>query len=88
MYNFISGAVMLACAVSGLFFYKFWKQTGDRFFNIFAMAFWLLGIERLIPIILQIDDKPRTFIYLIRLLAFILILIAIFLKNREEPDKS
>jgi hypothetical protein len=87
MYNFISGAVMLACAVVGLFFFRFWKQTQDNFFRIFAFVFWLLALERSIPPLLGIADQPRTFIYVIRLLAFSLILYAIAEKNKGSQPR-
>ncbi|MEW6054971.1 MAG: DUF5985 family protein [Bdellovibrionota bacterium] len=82
MYALVSGAAAMACWVVGLFFFRFWKQTSDRLFQIFAFAFWILSVERILPTVLKLSDEPRTFVYLIRLLAFILILVGILVKNR------
>lgn len=83
-YIFISGAISLACWVAGLYFLKFWSQTRDRFFQVFAFAFWMLGMERAIPFLSGVSDEPQTFVYVIRLAAFSLIFLAIVLKNRRS----
>jgi uncharacterized membrane protein HdeD (DUF308 family) len=78
----ISGAIVAAYAVAGLFFLRFWTETADRLFGIFAIAFWMLGVQRLL---LALDLDPtdgHVWVYLLRLLAFVLILGAIVDKNR------
>lgn len=82
MNQFISGAILMACWVVGLFFYRFWRSTRDRFFAMFALAFWLLGLERVILAWLNLIDESRSFVYLIRSLAFLVIVVAIVDKNR------
>jgi uncharacterized membrane protein HdeD (DUF308 family) len=78
----ISGAIVAAYAVVGLFFLRFWTETGDRLFGIFAIAFWMLGVQRLL-LALQLDPtEGHVWVYLLRLLAFVLILAAIVDKNR------
>jgi hypothetical protein len=47
MEQFIMGAIAMASAVVALFFLRFWRDTGDRLFAMFALAFLLLGITRL-----------------------------------------
>jgi hypothetical protein len=47
MEHFIMGAIAMASAIVALFFLRFWRDTGDRLFAIFAAAFLLLGITRL-----------------------------------------
>lgn len=87
MILFIFGAITMACWVAGLFFLRFWRKTGDRLFLIFAMAFWMLAAERIILVLINQEDEVRTFVYVIRLFAFVLILWAIFDKNRARaPD--
>ena len=39
------GALVMACFVAGLFFLRFWRKTRDRLFMIFAIAFWLMGVN-------------------------------------------
>jgi hypothetical protein len=68
--------------VVGLFFLRFWRDTGDRLFLIFALAFWLLGLTRLALAFTTYPSESQSGIYLVRLLAFVLILVAIIDKNR------
>ena len=78
----LGGAIMVSAAAIALFFLRFWKKTGDRLFAMFAPAFLLLGLERIIIISMTVEARP--FVYLIRLLAFLLILFAIWDKNRKR----
>ncbi len=82
MNSFISGAILMASCVVGLFFFRFWRSTHDRFFAMFAVAFWLLGVERLILAWLNLIDESHSLVYLIRTLAFAVIVVAIIDKNR------
>ena len=89
-YHFLSGAAMMGACVCGLYFMRFWKLTGDRFFFFFGLAFWVLAIERigLVFIDPQIEDRTPA-IYLSRMFAFLLILLAIGLKNRRtRPNRE
>ena len=80
---FILGTLVMASAVAGLFFLRFWRRTRDRLFAIFAVAFWLLGLNWLLLATIG-RDEIHTALYGIRLIAFVLILIAIFDKNRKS----
>ena len=86
MNNFLTGAIMMGYAVAGLLFLRFWRETRDRLFAIFAIAFWLLAINRLAFIFTEEANEGRSYIYMIRLIAFILILIAIVDKNRSRSS--
>ncbi|HEU0053704.1 MAG TPA: DUF5985 family protein [Longimicrobium sp.] len=84
MNELVSGALVMGYFVAGLFFLRFWKETRDRLFGIFAAAFWLLGVQRAL-LALLVDDASReghVLFYLVRLVAFLLILWAIVDKNR------
>lgn len=83
MYQLITGMLMILSLVAALFFTMSWRRSGDRFFLIFAFAFTLLGIERLILGILNLPESPLLSIYIVRLIAFLLIIIAIVDKNRS-----
>ncbi len=83
----IPGAIVMGYAVAGLFFLRFWRQTRDRLFLIFAISFWLLGAQRL-ALALTVEVESHTVFYLIRLFAFLLILAAIVDKNRSGNSKS
>ncbi len=82
MWNpFLSGAVVMGFAVAGLFFLKFWKRTHDGLFLAFTLAFWLLGLAQGLLTFSDMPVEERTWLYLLRLAAFVLILIAIWRKN-------
>lgn len=83
IYEIISGALMMACLVTGLFFIRFWLKTYDRLFLIFSFSFFLLATERLVLGMIGTRNEPSPTIYLIRMAAFLLILIAIIDKNRK-----
>lgn len=84
IYHFLSGAIMMSCFVAGLFFARFFRSTRDRFFGLFAVAFALLGAER-IPLLFQKTPNETHFsVYLIRLVAFLIIIYAVYDKNRKN----
>lgn len=82
----ISGAIVMGYGVVGLFFLRFWRETRDRLFLIFAGAFWLLGGQRLALAFSHDMVEDDTGLYLVRLFAFLLILGAIVDKNRSSPQ--
>lgn len=83
----VSGILVAGYAVAGLFFLRFWHERRDRLFGIFAGAFWLLGIQRLLLALMDTSPGGTVWLYAIRLLAFVLILAAIVDKNRST-DRS
>lgn len=81
--DFLSGAVTFGFIVAGLFFLRFWKRTGDGLFVAFALAFWLLGLTQALLAFTDIPVEERSWLFLLRLAAFSLILISIWRKNRR-----
>lgn len=77
------GAIAMASAVAALFFLRFWRDTGDRLFVIFAAAFLLLAATRIGLVLAHGREEPETYWYWVRLVAFLLILAAIIDKNRR-----
>ena len=77
------GALATACWVAGLFFLKFWRVSRDRFFLFFFLAFWVLSLNWVILIIEQPMLESRQDAYVVRLVAFVLIIIAVVDKNRR-----
>ena len=76
------GAIAMASLVASLFFVRFWRQTGDRLFLFFAVAFGVDAVSRVILALGDISDEHEPFFYLARLISFGLILLAIIDKNR------
>lgn len=83
LYDFLSGAVAFGFLVCALFFLRFWHRTSDQLFLAFALAFGLLGASQTILALANIPTEERGSVFLIRLAAFALILIAIARKNRS-----
>jgi hypothetical protein len=80
---FLSGAISMGFLVISLFFARFWKTTQDRLFLFFSAAILLLTLERIIREVWNVQVEWATALYLFRLCAFVLILIAIIDKNRR-----
>jgi uncharacterized membrane protein YoaK (UPF0700 family) len=83
LYDFLSGAVALGFFVCGIFFLRFWRRTRDQLFLAFALAFALLGAGQAIIALANIPTEERGSLYLVRLAAFALIIVAILRKNRS-----
>ena len=82
MNQLLLGAIAMGSIIIALFFLRFWRGTGDRFFLFFATAFGAEGVNRILLGLFQRSDEHEPIFYLIRLLTFLLILIAILDKNR------
>jgi uncharacterized protein DUF5985 len=78
---FIAGALMAGYFVVALFFLRFYRETGDRLFAIFASAFFLMAVQRLA--LFYYGELAGAWVYGLRLVAFLLILFAIIDKNRS-----
>jgi hypothetical protein len=77
----ISGAVAMGYAAISLFFIRFWWETRDRLFALFAVAFFVLSASRILLSILQDLGEEQILAYAIRLAAFLVFLAAIVDKN-------
>jgi len=88
MIGVLLGVTVLASATAGLFFLRFWRDTHDRLFALFAVAFWLLALNWLGLAVVAEPEEARTLLYLVRLAAFVLIIVAIVDKNRAARRPS
>jgi hypothetical protein len=79
----LHGALVITCVFASVFFGRFWWQSRDRFFGMFAGAMVLLGANWVAVLIAEANDETSGLIYLIRLSAFLLIIAAIVDKNRR-----
>nr|WP_227494570.1 DUF5985 family protein [Ramlibacter pallidus] len=80
----LAGAVAAGSFVAGLFFFRFWRHTRDAFFVYFALAFWLEGANRVALAAIPHADESEPLFYMVRLLAYGLIIVAIWRKNRQR----
>lgn len=83
MKQFLWGALTLASLVAALFFLRYWKLAQDRLFAFFAIAFAVMGLNWLGLAIVDPAMENRHILYLLRLLAFVLIIVGIVDKNRR-----
>ena len=83
LFDFLSGAITMGFVVAGLFFLRFWKRTREGLFISFALAFWLLGLTQCLLAFTSVPVEERSWLYLLRLAAFLLILVSIWRKNRR-----
>ena len=83
MFDFVSGLITMGFLISGLFFLRFWRRTGDMLFAAFALAFWTLATNQALLVFLRLPLEERSWIYLLRLAAFTLIIVAVVAKNRR-----
>jgi hypothetical protein len=88
MIEFLSGAITMGFLVAGGFFARFWRQTSDRLFLAFAIAFALLALNQALAQWLGAADERVGYTYLLRVLGFFLILGAIIDKNLAQRGRS
>ena len=86
MMQLLSGAVGMGSLVIALFFARFWRNSGDRFFLYFALSFLIEALHRFYVGYTPTDSESSPLHYLVRLLAYALILWAIWGKNRPRRD--
>ncbi|MBI1852500.1 MAG: hypothetical protein HYR85_19330 [Planctomycetes bacterium] len=80
----VQGALVFACGVVGLFFLRFWRDTRDRFFAFFSASFFVLALHWAILALTDPTFEHRPLFYILRFLAFGLIMAAILDKNRGQ----
>lgn len=85
MDQFLLGALAMGSIVVGLFFLRFRRDTGDRLFGLFALAFFIFAISRLtLAFFPATTHESVEHLYWIRFAGFVVILVAIWDKNRTR----
>jgi uncharacterized membrane protein HdeD (DUF308 family) len=79
--GFLLGIIVTCSIVAAGFFWKFYRQTRDILFLAFAAAFFIEGINRISFLYVETPNEGSPAIYIVRLVAFLLILAAIIRKN-------
>lgn len=76
------GAIVMGDLVAGLFFLRYWRRTGDRFFLFFAASFILGAVSRLVidEHVPPADNEAMG--YALRLVQYVMIIVGIVDKNR------
>jgi hypothetical protein len=81
MATFLSGMITAGYVVSALFFFRFWRRTGDSLFATFGASFVLFAISQSASVSFDFLRDDKTLVYCLRLIGFGLLLIAIARKN-------
>ena len=82
--NLVLHSALSICAwVAGLFFLRFWTLSRDRLFLYFCIAFWLLALNWLGLAVIHWVPETRHQVFVVRLLAFVLIIVGVVEKNRR-----
>lgn len=87
MHDFFAGMATAGCWAVGLIFLRLWRDSGDRLFALFGAAFWVLSLNWIALAIMTPTFESRHYFYIIRLIAFVLIILAIVDKSRPRGDR-
>lgn len=83
----LMGAVAMASFVAALFFLRFWVQTRDKFFLLFAVGFAVDAATRFVLGLFHPSSESEPLFYVARLIMFGLIIAAIIEKNRPNKPR-
>ena len=86
MRELLSGIIACGSFVAALHFFKSWRRSGDRLLGLFAAAFALFAANGVALGLTDSDAEVRVYLYAVRLVGFLLILVAIIDKNRVRHD--
>jgi len=79
--DILLGAVIMGDAIAAVFFVRYWRLTGDRFFLFFSASFIAIAVSRVV-----VDENLppvgyEPFGYMIRILSYVFIIAGIMYKN-------
>jgi hypothetical protein len=81
MQAFLSGMTTMGFLVVSLLFVRYWRRTRDGIFVWFSISFALLALTQALPVMIEIPREEHSWVFLLRLLAFALLIFAILRKN-------
>ncbi|HSA64274.1 MAG TPA: DUF5985 family protein [Nitrospira sp.] len=79
--DILLGAVIMGDVIAAVFFVRYWRLTGDRFFLFFSASFIAIAVSRVV-----VDENLppvgyEPFGYMIRILSYVFIIAGIMYKN-------
>jgi len=87
MATFLSGMITTGFLVAALFFFRFWRRTGDTLFAIFGISFLLFAAGQSISVLADFLKEEKSWVYILRLIGFGLLLAAIARKNMGSKSR-
>ncbi len=88
MKMFLIGLYVAFSLVAILFFIRFWRDTRDKLFLQLAMAFTILAAERTTLLVISVPREASSFIYVLRLVAFSIVIWALVDKNKRPKIRG
>jgi hypothetical protein len=79
-----SGAIMIGYLIIGAIFWRCWSKTRERLFARFAVAFYVLTLERVLLLVIGENQPGHIAIYITRLAAFLIIIWSIWNQSRSR----
>jgi len=86
--DFLGGAIAMGFAIAALMFLKFWRRTREGVFLAFAGSFLLLGVTQALLTLSGMPTLERSWLFLLRLAAFLLIIGALLWQNRKGRGRT
>lgn len=83
--GFLAGLITMCFGAIGCCFARFWYLNRDPLFISFALAFWLLAANQMLVGLSAVPREEQSWIYLLRIAAFLIIAFAIVKKNIRRP---
>jgi peptidoglycan/LPS O-acetylase OafA/YrhL len=80
--TYMHGALTTLCVIAALFFVRLWRRARERFYLFFAIAFGLMAALWVVSASGQVGEHA-LWPYATRLVAFLVIIVAIVDKNRR-----
>ena len=81
---FLLGYIAAGSVVVALFFHRFWRETRDFLFMAFAVFFIIQGGTRAFALSAASPNMADGWVYVLRLLAVLLVVVAILRKNSRN----
>ena len=88
MLALLNGMVTMGFMIAALFFLRFWRRTRDGLFATFAVAFVLLALNQVLIGLSVVPREDQAMLYLLRLVAFALLIVAILWKNLAKGSSN
>lgn len=88
MSDFLQGATFLASLAVAVLFLRFWRQSREPLFAVFAGAFAVFALNRVALAVLDdSDEEHRLWVYVSRAVVFALIAGAVINQNLRRRDR-
>lgn len=84
---FLLGFIVACSLVTAIFFLKYWRDVQDPLFLAFAAFFGIQGVLHAAVLLLARPNEGNVWLFLMRLLAVLSVLVAILWKNSAKPMK-